>query len=39
MYTWYIKDDKGNITSKMPPYAQLSEQDLKDIVAYLKTLK
>ncbi|MDM7273960.1 ethylbenzene dehydrogenase-related protein [Sulfurihydrogenibium azorense] len=39
MYTWYIKDDKGNITSKMPPYAHLSEQDLKDMVAYLKTLK
>jgi len=39
MYTWYMKDEKGKKTSKMPPFAHLSEQDLKDIVAYLKSLK
>ncbi len=39
MYTWYMKDNKGNITSKMPPYPHLSDQDLKDIVAYLRTLR
>jgi complex iron-sulfur molybdoenzyme family reductase subunit gamma len=39
MYTWYIKDDKGKLQSKMPPFAHLSEKDVADIVAYLKTLK
>lgn len=39
MYTWYIKDDKGNLQSKMPPYSHLSEKDMADMVAYLKTLK
>ncbi len=39
MYTWYIKGDKGKLQSKMPPYAHLSEKDVADIVAYLKTLK
>jgi complex iron-sulfur molybdoenzyme family reductase subunit gamma len=39
MYTWYIKGDKGKLQSKMPPFAHLSEKDIADIVAYLKTLK
>ncbi|MEJ5173358.1 MAG: ethylbenzene dehydrogenase-related protein [Hydrogenothermaceae bacterium] len=39
MYTWYTKDQKGKRVSKMPPYNYLSEQDVNDIVAYLKTLK
>ncbi len=39
MYTWYIKGEKGKLQSKMPPFSHLSEQDINDIVAYLKTLK
>lgn len=39
MYTWYTKDAKGNKTSKMPPYNFLAEQDINDIVEYLKTLR
>lgn len=39
MYTWYTKDAKGNKTSKMPPYNFLAEQDINDMVEYLKTLK
>lgn len=39
MYTWYTKDEKGNKTSKMPPYNFLAEQDINDIVEYLKSLK
>ncbi|MEZ0322999.1 MAG: ethylbenzene dehydrogenase-related protein [Hydrogenothermaceae bacterium] len=39
MYTWYTKDEKGRKISKMPSFAHLSEQDINDIVAYMKTLK
>ncbi len=39
MYTWYIKSEKGKLQSKMPPYSHLSEQDINDIITYLKTLK
>lgn len=39
MYSWYTKDAKGNKTSKMPPYNFLAEQDVKDIVEYLKSLR
>ena len=39
MYTWYVKTADGKIQSKMPSFAHLSEQDIKDIVAYLKTLR
>jgi len=39
MYTWYIKTPDGKLKSKMPSFAHLSEQDLKDIIAYLKTLR
>lgn len=39
MYTWYLKGEKGKLQSKMPPYSHLSQQDINDIVAYLKTLK
>jgi len=37
MYKWYIEVN-GKKQSKMPPYAHLKEQDLKDIIAFLKTL-
>ncbi len=37
MYKWYIEIN-GKKQSKMPPYAHLSEQDVKDIIAFLKTL-
>ncbi|HIE59022.1 MAG TPA: c-type cytochrome [Persephonella sp.] len=39
MFTWYTVNPDGTKSSKMPPYAHLSEKDLKDIVAYLKTLR
>ncbi|NPA51620.1 MAG: c-type cytochrome [Aquificae bacterium] len=39
MYTWYIKTPDGKIQSKMPSFSHLSEQDIKDIIAYLKTLR
>lgn len=39
MYVWFTKDAKGNKTSKMPPYNFLAEQDINDIVEYLKSLK
>jgi complex iron-sulfur molybdoenzyme family reductase subunit gamma len=38
MYQWYIMID-GKRQSKMPPFDYLSQKDLNDIVAYLKTLK
>ncbi|WP_457644088.1 ethylbenzene dehydrogenase-related protein [Persephonella sp.] len=38
MYQWYIMLD-GEKQSKMPPFDYLSQQDLNDIVAYLKTLR
>ncbi|WP_456383180.1 ethylbenzene dehydrogenase-related protein [Persephonella sp.] len=38
MYQWYITVD-GKKQSKMPPFAHLSEQDLKDLIAYLSTLR
>ncbi|WP_457640891.1 ethylbenzene dehydrogenase-related protein [Persephonella sp.] len=38
MYQWYISTD-GQRQSKMPPFDYLSEQDINDIVAYLKTLR
>ena len=37
LYEWYIKTD-GKKQSKMPTFAHLSEKDINDIVAYLKTL-
>jgi complex iron-sulfur molybdoenzyme family reductase subunit gamma len=37
MYEWYIKTD-GKKQSKMPTFAHLKEQDINDIIAYLKTL-
>ncbi len=37
MYEWYIKAD-GKKQSKMPTFAHLKEQDINDLVAYLKTL-
>ncbi len=37
MYEWYIKTD-GKKQSKMPTFAHLKEQDINDLVAYLKTL-
>ncbi len=39
MFTWYIVNPDGTISSKMPPFNFLSEEDIKDIVAYLKTLR
>lgn len=39
MYIWYTKDNKGNKTSKMPPYNYLADQDLNDMVEYLKSLR
>jgi len=38
MYQWYITVN-GKKQSKMPPFSHLSEQDLKDLIAYLSTLK
>ncbi|NPA53241.1 MAG: c-type cytochrome [Aquificae bacterium] len=37
MYEWYIKTD-GKKQSKMPAFTHLQEQDINDLVAYLKTL-
>ena len=37
MYTWYMNIN-GQKQSKMPPFSHLSEQDIKDIIAFLKTL-
>ncbi len=37
MYTWYININ-GKKQSKMPPFTHLKEQDVKDIIAFLKTL-
>ncbi len=39
MYTWYVVNPDGTISSKMPPFSHLPEKDIKDIVAYLKTLR
>ncbi len=39
MYTWYTVGPDGKKVSKMPPFAHLSEKDINDIVAYLKTLR
>jgi complex iron-sulfur molybdoenzyme family reductase subunit gamma len=36
-YQWYIVVN-GKKQSKMPPYGHLSEQDIKDLVSFLKTL-
>ncbi|WP_457626598.1 ethylbenzene dehydrogenase-related protein [Persephonella sp.] len=38
MYQWYIEVN-GKKQSKMPPFSHLSEQDLKDLIAYLSTLR
>ena len=38
MYQWYMTVN-GKKQSKMPPFSHLSEQDLKDLIAYLSTLK
>lgn len=38
VYKWYMADDKGNKTSKMPNFDFLSSQDVANIVSYLKTL-
>ena len=38
-YSWYTVGSDGKKHSKMPPYSYLSEKDIKDIVAYLKTLR
>jgi len=37
MYQWYMVTD-GKKQSKMPPFQHLSEEDLKDLIAYLSTL-
>ncbi|RMA96152.1 c-type cytochrome [Hydrogenothermus marinus] len=39
MYTWYTVGPDGKKMSKMPPYSHLSEKDINDIVAYLKSLR
>ncbi|WP_456401081.1 ethylbenzene dehydrogenase-related protein [Persephonella sp.] len=38
MFQWYITID-GKKQSKMPPFDYLSEEDLNDLIAYLKTLR
>lgn len=38
MYQWYTKTEAGEYQSKMPKYGHLSESDVNDIVAYLKSL-
>jgi len=37
MFTWYINVN-GKKQSKMPPFSHLKEQDINDLVAFLKTL-
>jgi len=37
MYQWYTKTEDGGYQSKMPKYGHLSESDVDDIVAYLKS--
>lgn len=36
---WYNLDDKGERKSAMPSFAHLSESEVTDLVAFLKTLK
>ncbi len=38
MYQWYTVGEDGELTSKMPRYAHLTDADVDDIVAYLKTI-
>ena len=38
MYQWYISLN-GKKQSKMPSFSHLSEQDLKDLISYLSTLR
>lgn len=39
VYRWYSVDPQGKRISKMPSFEALSETDINDIVAYLKSLK
>ena len=38
MYQWYTLSEDGEFVSKMPQYGHLSETDVNDIVAYMKSL-
>jgi len=38
-FAWYYLDENGNRTSAMPAFDYLTQEELNDIVAYLKTLK
>lgn len=38
-FAWYYTDDIGARTSAMPAFDYLSEKEINDMVAYLKTLK
>jgi|GEM_PF-1324602 len=38
MYQWFTKSEDGEYVSKMPKYGHLTETDVNDIVAYLKSL-
>ena len=38
MYRWYTVAEDGSLVSKMPQYGHLSDEDIADIVAYLKSL-
>ena len=38
-FAWYFSDGNGGRTSAMPAFDYLSQEELNDIVAYLKTLK
>ncbi len=38
-FSWYTVDDKGNRISTMPPFDYLKPEEIKDIVAYMQTLK
>jgi complex iron-sulfur molybdoenzyme family reductase subunit gamma len=37
-YRWYFVDENGTRTSKMPSFKSLDEKDLKNLIAYLKTI-
>jgi complex iron-sulfur molybdoenzyme family reductase subunit gamma len=38
MYLWYTVGEDGELVSKMPKYEHLTDADVADIVAYLKSV-
>lgn len=38
-FAWYYEDGQGGRTSAMPSFEYLTQEEINDITAYLKTLK